>query len=124
MYPRPHLFPRKFTAILLAPEIHVSFNLSYSPLLVFPNALSNPPESVCHKSGGSEKVHGRPEAASGEIALVLNGAIAARRRHILRHGGRVCGGVQLRMEWWWVVVRLRSSLEAGVALGEALVTKR
>ncbi|KAF1839641.1 hypothetical protein BDW02DRAFT_575279 [Decorospora gaudefroyi] len=57
-------------------------------VLVLPNALSNPPKSICHECRGSEDVHGRPEAASGQVALVLDGAIAARRRHILRHGGR------------------------------------
>jgi hypothetical protein len=57
-------------------------------ILVLPDSLPNPPETICHQHARSDEVHGWSEAASGEVALVLNGAVAAGRRHILRHGGR------------------------------------
>jgi hypothetical protein len=59
---------------------------------VLPDALAHPPETICHKRGCSDEVGGRPEAANGQIALVLDGIIAASRRHILRHGGRSSSG--------------------------------
>jgi hypothetical protein len=61
-------------------------------VLVLPDSLSNPPESVCHERRGSEKVCGGAEASYGQVALVLYGAVAARWRHILRHVGRFVRG--------------------------------
>ena len=58
-------------------------------VLVLPDSLSNPPESVCHERRGSEKVCGGAEASYGQVALVLYGAVAARWRHILRHVGQL-----------------------------------
>lgn len=60
--------------------------------LVLPYALADPPESICHDRGGSDEVHSGAEATGGQISLVLNGAVAAARRHILRHGEDVCCG--------------------------------
>lgn len=57
--------------------------------LVLPDALADPPESICHQQRGSGKVHGGAETTDGQISLVLNGAVAAARRHILRHS-EVC----------------------------------
>ena len=57
---------------------------------MLPDSLSNPPEAVCHQHARSDEVYGRPEAAGGQVALVLYGAVAAAWRHILRHGGRLC----------------------------------
>jgi hypothetical protein len=42
---------------------------------VLPNSLSDPPETICHEHAGSEPVHGGAEAASGQVALVLDGAV-------------------------------------------------
>ena len=56
-------------------------------LLVFPNALADPVEAVCHEQAGCEEVNGRPEAASRQISFVLDWLVAARGRHILWHGG-------------------------------------
>jgi hypothetical protein len=61
---------------------------------VLPNSLSDPPETICHEHAGSDQVHGGAEAASGQVALVLDGAVAADRRHILGHGGRLVFVVQ------------------------------
>jgi hypothetical protein len=61
--------------------------------LVLPDPLAHPPESICHQRGGSEEVHGGAEAAGGQVSLVLDGAVAANRRHILRHGEGVWCGV-------------------------------
>jgi len=69
MYPRPHLLPRK--------------------LIVFAYAPANLYEAVCHDQTDAEEVDRWSEAARWEIAFVLDGIIAARRRHVLRHG---CGG--------------------------------
>ena len=59
-------------------------------LLVLPNSLSNPPESVGHEYASSDEVHGRSEAANGQVALVLDGVVPAHGGHVLRHCGR-CG---------------------------------
>lgn len=59
-------------------------------LLLLPNPLPDLVEPICHKRGHAEEVDGRSEAASGEVALVLNWLVAARGRHVLRHDG---GGV-------------------------------
>ena len=61
-------------------------------VLVLSDSLANSPEAVCHNRSGSEDVDGRTEAANGEVALVLDGAVAARRRHILRHDGQLVRG--------------------------------
>jgi hypothetical protein len=61
--------------------------------LPFPHTLPELVESECHDGGGQTEIDGRPEAASGQISLVLDGAVAAHGRHILRHGDCVCGGV-------------------------------
>jgi hypothetical protein len=70
---------------------------------VLPDALSNPPESICHQRSGSDEVHGGTEAAGGQISLVLDGTVAANRRHILRHGEDVWCGVN-----WSVGLVMRS----------------
>ena len=67
------------------------------------NALANPPEAVCHERSRSGEVHGRTEAAGGQVSLVLDGAVAADRRHILRHDEGVCCGVN-----WSVGLVMRS----------------
>ena len=59
---------------------------------MFPNTLSHPPKSISHNRSGSNEVHGGSKAASGEVALVLHGAVAARGRHVLRHRDGGCGG--------------------------------
>lgn len=59
-------------------------------LLVLPNSLSDPPESVGHEYASSDEVHGRSEAANGQVALVLDGVVPAHGGHVLRHCGR-CG---------------------------------
>lgn len=56
---------------------------------MLPDSLPNPPEPICHECAHSNNVHGWPETASGEVALVLHGAVAAGGRHILRHDGRL-----------------------------------
>jgi hypothetical protein len=61
-------------------------------VLVLPDSLANSPEAVCHNRSGSEDVDSGAEAADGEVALVLDGAVAARRRHILRHDGQLVRG--------------------------------
>jgi hypothetical protein len=76
--------------------------------LVLPDTLAHPPESVCHQRGGSYEVHAGAEAAGGQIALVLDGAVAAGRRHILRHGELVCCGVNGSVGLGKREVRLRS----------------
>ena len=73
---------------------------------MFPDSLSNSPESICHQRGRSEEVYSRAEAASGKVALVLYGAVATTRRHILRHGGRLRVCMWLRL---WLNGGLRSS---------------
>jgi uncharacterized Zn-binding protein involved in type VI secretion len=62
-------------------------------VLALPDSLTNSPETVGHQHSGSEEVHSGAEAANGEVALVLYGAVAARRRHILRHGGQLVRGL-------------------------------
>jgi len=71
--------------------------------LVLPDSLADPPESICHQRGGSDEVHGGAEAAGRQVSLVLDGAVAANRRHILRHGEGVWCGVN-----WSVGLVMRS----------------
>jgi hypothetical protein len=59
---------------------------------MFSNPLPSPPEPIGHNCGGSNEVHGGPETASGEVALVLHRAVAACGRHVLRHDGGLCVG--------------------------------
>jgi hypothetical protein len=66
-------------------------------ILVLPDTLSDPPETICHQHTRSDEVHGGPEASSRQVALVLYGAVAAGWRHVLRHSGRLLFVVQ------WVV---------------------
>ena len=63
-------------------------------LLVLPNSLSDPPESVCHEYACSDEVHGRSEAANGQIALVLDGVVPAHGGHILGNCRRCGAGAQ------------------------------
>lgn len=65
---------------------------------MLPDSLSNSPESVCHENAAANEVHGRSEAAHGEVALVLDGVVPAHGGHILRHGGR-CSAVR-RLNGW------------------------
>jgi hypothetical protein len=71
--------------------------------LVLADPLADPPEPICHQRGRSEEVHGGAEAAGGQVSLVLDGAVAADRRHILRHGEGVWCGVN-----WSVRLGMRS----------------
>jgi hypothetical protein len=59
---------------------------------MFSNPLPSPPEPICHNRSCSNEVHGGPETASGEVALVLHRAVAACGRHVLRHGDGLCVG--------------------------------
>lgn len=130
MYPRPHLLAREFAGAMLAlfcPLLHpsqpcccsdglVDFAALRQPrihILVLPDSLSNPPESVCHEYARSNEVHGRSEAANGEVALVLDGIVPAHGGHILRHCGRCGAGAQWVGEgcrWRCGDVRSRASL--------------
>lgn len=87
---------------------------------MLPDALPNSPKAICHERGGAEDVNSGPEAASREVSLVLDGAVAARRRHILRH----LEGVGRRINSFvGVVMRKRAvgaagdARTAGVGLG-------
>ena len=75
---------------------------------MLPDSLADPPESICHQCSGSEEVHGGAEAAGGQVALVLDGAVAAGRRHILRHGECVRCGVNGSGRGRELDLRLRS----------------
>lgn len=57
-------------------------------LLLLPYALTKPPEPVCHDARDCDEVVGGSEAADWEVSAILDGVVAARRRHILRHDGR------------------------------------
>lgn len=76
---------------------------------MLPNSLSYPPESVCHDCCGAEKVDGGSEAANGEVSLILDGAVAAGWRHVLRHLNGGCGG----FNWLLDVVVMRMDEVAG-----------
>ncbi len=60
-------------------------------LLLFPYALPVSVEAVGHDQAHRGKVVCWSEAADWQISAVLNRLVAARRRHILRHGGGVVG---------------------------------
>lgn len=63
-------------------------------VLLLSDSLANTPESVCADGANCDKVGGRAEATSGQVATVLHGLVAAGWRHVLRHG---CGGVCVRL---------------------------
>lgn len=110
VYPRPHLLAREFavhyrqhcfTTPLQRPCCELARSFAHAPaiyachILVLPDSLSYPPETVGHECGRAEQVHGGSEAAHGEVALVLDGVVPAHGGHILRHCGRSlcsCGG--------------------------------
>lgn len=54
-------------------------------VLVLANALADAVEAVRHDATHDGEVGGGPEAARGQIALVLDGLVAADGRHVLRH---------------------------------------
>lgn len=58
-------------------------------ILLFADTLADAPETVGADGADHEQVGGRTETAGGQVALVLDGLVAAGGRHILRHGGRV-----------------------------------
>lgn len=62
-------------------------------VLLFPNALPDSPETVGHDCADCEKVGSGSEAASWEVATVLDGLVAASWGHVLRHGGGGGSGV-------------------------------
>lgn len=67
-------------------------------ILLFADALAYAPETVGADGADHEQVGGRTETAGGQVALVLDGLVAAGGRHILRHGGRVlCVGCAEKM---------------------------
>lgn len=75
---------------------------------MLPDTLANPPESVCHECRGSDNVCGGTEASNRQVALVLDGAVAALWRHILRHDGRLCSW----FNWCWKgIVNAETSTE-------------
>ena len=59
-----------------------------SSILLFTDTLAHAPETVGADGADHEQVGGRTETAGGQVALVLDGLVAAGGRHILRHGGR------------------------------------
>lgn len=63
---------------------------------MLPNALPHSPKAVCHDRGGSKEIYSWSETPSGQAALVLDGAVAARGRHVLRHGD----GVRYDVNGW------------------------
>jgi len=58
-------------------------------ILLFANTLAHAPETVGADGADHEQVGRGTETAGGQVALVLDGLVAAGGRHILRHGGRV-----------------------------------
>lgn len=114
VYPRPHLLAREFAAssrqrfhpyvertrLLRVPQpSQLPRNKRVQNVLVLPDSLSNPPESVCHEYAGAEQVDGGSEAANGEVALVLDGVVPAHGGHILRHCGRSGSRGGLSFNW-------------------------
>ena len=89
---RAHIFSRASSLVNIS-QIFESRSLCIVILLVFSYSLPNSPESVGHECRCSEEVGGWAEVASRKVALVLDGAIAARGRHILRHLERVVGDI-------------------------------
>jgi len=59
-------------------------------------------ETEGHDCECQAEVNRRSKAAGGQIALVLDGAVAAHGGHILRHGECVCGEFNrwLTSCWW------------------------
>ena len=53
--------------------------------LLLSDPLPQSPEAVCHDSGHSEEVVGRPEATGWKVATILYRFVAAHWRHVLRH---------------------------------------
>jgi hypothetical protein len=72
---------------------------------LFTDTLTHAPETVGADGADHEQVGGGTETAGGQVALVLDGLVAAGGRHILRHDGRVV----------YVCVR-RSRKEVGVSI--------
>jgi hypothetical protein len=61
----------------------------WSAILLFTDTLTHAPETVGADGADHEQVGGGTETAGGQVALVLDGLVAAGGRHILRHDGRV-----------------------------------
>ena len=57
--------------------------------LLFPNSLTNSVETVAADTRHCDQVVGGAETADGQVAAVLHGLVAAGRRHVLRHSGRL-----------------------------------
>jgi hypothetical protein len=72
--------------------LQISSSRVRAHVLVLPDSLAKSPEAVCHNRSGSDDVHGGAESTDGEVALVLYGVVAARRRHVLRHDGQLVRG--------------------------------
>lgn len=81
-------------------------------LLVLPYALADLPEAIGHDKTNTKKVDGGAESTSGKVSFVLDGVVAARRRHVLRHDGRI------------VRVRQLVFLEHGESIGEVGIRLR
>ena len=58
-------------------------------LLLFADTLAHAPETVGADGADHEQVGRGTETAGGQVALVLDGLVAAGGRHVLRHDGRV-----------------------------------
>jgi hypothetical protein len=56
---------------------------------LFTDTLAHAPETVGADGADHEQVGRGTETAGGQVALVLDGLVAAGGRHILRHDGRV-----------------------------------
>lgn len=91
---RPHLLACEFTVAKQHVSVHffpqpaiLSLLLPAQVLLVLPDSLSNTVEPVRAHGAHRNEVVGRPEAAGREVAAVLDGRVALRRGHILRHDG-------------------------------------
>jgi hypothetical protein len=59
---------------------------------LFADTLAHAPETVGADGADHEQVGRGTETAGGQVALVLDGLVAAGGRHILRHDRRVCCG--------------------------------
>jgi hypothetical protein len=115
---RPHLFASEF-AVRESVSFEVPcFRVEGIVLLLFTDTLTNAPETVGADGADHDEVGGRTETAGGQVALVLDGLVAAGGRHILRHDGRrmCCVYVGVWKEivesgrsrrggignWWWL----------------------
>ncbi len=88
---RDHIFSR---ASSLGDGQHPTLLLSVlccGRLLLFPYALSVSVKAVGHDHAHRGQVVCWSEAAHWQISAVLDRLVAARRRHILRHGSGVVG---------------------------------